>query len=84
MGDMPCGETMGVKKPTPQPEPGDPCEQGCCPLVSCDFAACMATGVLPSFAWLPPALPVASIIFAWYIGEPPIRPAETALRPPIA
>ena len=84
MGDMPCGEAMGMKKPEPKPDPGDPCEQGCCPQASCDFAACLATGVLPSFAWLPPALPVSSIVFAWHTGEPPVRPTETALRPPIA
>lgn len=84
MGDMPCGEAMGMKQPAPKPDPGDPCQQGCCPLAFCDFAACLATGVLPPFAWLPPALPVSSIIFAWHTSEPLNWPAETALRPPIA
>lgn len=83
MGDMPCGEAMGMKKPEPKPDPGDPCGQGCCPQSSCDFSACLATGVLPSFAALPAALPAASLVFAWHTAEPAVRPLETALRPPI-
>jgi hypothetical protein len=84
MGDMPCGQAMGMKKPTPKPDSVDPCEQGCCPQSSCDFSACLSTGVLPSLAWLPPALPATSITFAWHTAEPPVRPIDTALRPPIA
>jgi hypothetical protein len=84
MGEMPCGEAMGMKMPAPEPDHGDPCDKGCCPQSFCDFSACLATGVLPSFAWMPTALPVASLAFAWRTAEPPARPLETALRPPIA
>jgi hypothetical protein len=84
MGDMPCGEAMGMKKPLPRPNSGDPCEQGCCPQPSCELSACLSTGVLPSLAWLPPALPAASTIFAWHTAEPHVRPVDTVLRPPIA
>lgn len=84
MDDMPCGEAMGMKMPPPEPDHGDPCDKGCCPQSSCDFSACLATGVLPSLAWMPTALPAASLVFAWHTAEPPARPTETALRPPIA
>ena len=84
MDGMPCEEAMGMKMPPPEPDRGDPCDQGCCPQSSCDFSACLATGVLPSLAWMPIALPAASLVFAWHTAEPPARPLETTLRPPIA
>jgi hypothetical protein len=84
MGGMPCDEVMGMKTPPPEPDHGDPCDKDCCPQSFCDFSACLATGVLPSFAWMPPALPAASLVFVWHTAEPPVRPLETALRPPIA
>lgn len=84
MGDMPCDEAMGTEEMPPKAAQGDPCDQGCCPQTSCDFAACLATGVLPSLAWIPSALPAVSLAFAWHSAAPPARPLETALRPPIA
>lgn len=84
MGDMPCDEAMGMEMPPPEPDRGEPCDKGCCPQSSCDFSACLATGVLPALAWMPTALPDAPFAFAWRTAEPTVRPVETALRPPIA
>jgi hypothetical protein len=81
MGKMPCDDGMPAP---PGKDQGDPCEQGCCTQPTCDVSACLATGLLPSFAPLPAALCAVSKTFAWHSAEAPSWPLDTLLRPPIA
>lgn len=84
MDGMPCDEAGGSDDTPPAVEHADPCDSGCCAETFCALTACVSTGVLPSFAWLPSELPARALAFVWYSAPAPVRPAETVLRPPIA